>query len=83
MVRRLHGLQMMKATVQLSVCDVYTRLCTVLHACAVGHELHSRHVSVSYARVGSFDATRTAGGEVGSSAARLANDASYRLVERM
>ena len=31
----------------------------------------------------SFEAMRTAGGEVGSSAARLANDSSYRLVERM
>ena len=40
LVRQLHGLQMMKATVPWSVCDVYTRLRTVLHAGAAGNELY-------------------------------------------
>ena len=60
-VRRLRGLQMMKADALLSVCDVYTRLCTVLHAGAAAHELHSRHVNVAYNAIEltlSFDAMR-------------------------
>ena len=49
LVRRLHGLQMMQATVWWSAGDVYTRLSIVLHACAAGHELHSRHMRCTYA----------------------------------
>ena len=74
---------MMRSTIWWSVCDVYTRLCTVLHASVAEHELYSRSASRMLELAFVRDVTVTAGGEVGSSAARLANDASYRLVERM
>ena len=61
-VRRLRGLQMMKADVLLSVCDVYTRLCTVLHAGAAEHELYSRSASRMLELAFVRDVTVTAGG---------------------